>query len=114
MLQELERHFAAGRSFAFETTLSGRVYLRQIPRWQAGGYLVNLIFLRLNDADEAVARVAKRVRQGGHDIPATVVRRRFATGLANFSKLYAPLVDAWVMYDSAGPRPVLLDWSEKA
>jgi predicted ABC-type ATPase len=32
MLAELERHFQAGQSFAFETTLSGRAYLRHIPR----------------------------------------------------------------------------------
>ena len=30
MLQELARHFAARTSFAFETTLSGRGYLRLI------------------------------------------------------------------------------------
>jgi len=37
MLQELARHFAARESFAFETTLSGRVYLRMIRQWQAAG-----------------------------------------------------------------------------
>ena len=61
MLGELERHFAARKSFAFETTLSGRGYLRHIRHWQAGGYRVELIFLRLATADEAVARVAQRV-----------------------------------------------------
>ncbi|GAA4031721.1 hypothetical protein GCM10022212_33090 [Actimicrobium antarcticum] len=34
MLQELARHFTAHTSFAFETTLSGRGYLRQIRKWQ--------------------------------------------------------------------------------
>ena len=37
MLAEMERHFLAGRSFAFETTLSGRAYLRHIARWRAAG-----------------------------------------------------------------------------
>lgn len=113
MLQELQRHFAARESFAFETTLSGRGYLRHIRRWQAAGYRVKLIFLQLDSPEEAIARVAQRVRQGGHDIPEAIIRRRFAAGRENFERLYAPLVDAWVLYDNAGATPVLLDWSEK-
>ncbi len=113
MLQELERHVAARRSFAFETTLSGRAYLPKIAQWQQAGYRVKLIFLQLDSAEEAMARVAQRVRQGGHHIPDAVVRRRFAAGLANFQSLYAPVVDAWALYDNSGDMPVLLDWSEK-
>ena len=45
MLREMARHFAARVSFAFETTLSGRGYLRLIEQWQAAGYRVKLIFL---------------------------------------------------------------------
>ena len=68
MLQEMRRHFAARQSFAFETTLSGRSYLRQIALWQGAGYRVKLIFLQLDSPEEAIARVAQRVRQGGHDV----------------------------------------------
>jgi predicted ABC-type ATPase len=113
MLQELDRHFGAGENFAFETTLSGRGYLPRIRQWQAAGYRVKLIFLQLDNADEAVARVAERVRQGGHDVPEETIRRRFAAGRDHFERLYAPLVDAWALYDNAGPRPILLKWSEK-
>ena len=113
MLQELERHFAARTSFAFETTLSGRGYLRLIDEWQGAGYRVKLIFLQLASAEEAIARVAQRVRQGGHHIPESVIRRRFAAGKANFERLYAARVDAWAMYDNAGSVPVLIDWSER-
>ena len=31
----------------------------------------------------------------------------------NFERLYAPLVDAWALYDNSGIEPQLLDWSEK-
>lgn len=113
MLAELERHFRAGESFAFETTLSGRAYLRHVQRWQQAGYRVELIFLQLNHADEAVARVQQRVRQGGHDILEATIRRRFAAGLLNFHAHYAPAVDAWALYDNAGAAPKLLDWSER-
>jgi predicted ABC-type ATPase len=114
MLEEIKHHFQAGESFAFETTLSGRGYLRHIRKWQADGYRVKLIFLRLDNPEEAMARVAQRVRQGGHDIPEASLRRRFASGLKNFEQLYAPMVDGWALYDNSGPSPVLLDWSEKA
>lgn len=112
MLQELARHAAVGESFAFETTLSGRGYLRQIEQWQAAGYLVKLIFLKLLSPEEAIARVAQRVKQGGHDIPEKVIRRRFAAGLANFHQLYAPKVDAWMLFNNAGAQPELVDWKD--
>jgi predicted ABC-type ATPase len=113
MLSELARHFAARENFAFETTLSGRAYLRHIRQWQEAGYHVELIFLQLDSADAAVARVQQRVRQGGHDIPEMVIRRRFAAGLENFHRYYASVVDAWILYDNTGEQPVLLDWSER-
>lgn len=113
MLQELARHFAARESFAFETTLAGRAYAHHIRGWQAAGYRVKLIFLQLDSPEVAMARVAQRVRQGGHHIPEATIRRRFAAGRRNFESLYAPLVDAWALYDNTGPEPVLLDWSEK-
>lgn len=113
MLGELARHFAARQSFAFETTLSGRAYLRHIAEWRAAGYWVELIFLKLNTVEEAVARVAQRVKQGGHAIPEPVIRRRFTAGIENFTQHYAPAVDDWVLYDNSADQPVLLDWSEK-
>ena len=63
---------ARGESFAFETTLASLAYLRHIARWSAQGYRVSLYFLSLPDAQTAIARVAERVRQGGHDIPEPV------------------------------------------
>jgi len=114
MLHELARYFSARESFAFETTLSGRGYLRQIREWQEAGYRVKLIFLQLASAEEAIARVAQRVKQGGHHIPEEVIRRRFVAGKSNFQKIYAPIVDSWALYDNAGSTPVLMDWSERS
>jgi predicted ABC-type ATPase len=59
------------------------------------------VFLSLPNAELAVARVAARVRQGGHDVPADVVNRRFAAGLTNFFGLYQDVVDGWHLYDNA-------------
>ena len=94
-----------------ETTLSGRSYARAIPQWQAAGYVVTLIFLSLPDVETAIARVAERVRQGGHDIPVPTIRRRFVVGLRNFETIFKSLVDEWLHVDNAGDAPVLIDRS---
>jgi len=109
LLEEIDRYVAAGRSFAFETTLSGHTYLRRIDEWRAKGYIVELIFLSLPTPEEAVARVAMRVEQGGHSIPPDVIRRRFEAGLRNFLELYRHRVDDWQWYDNSGRRPKLLE-----
>jgi len=113
MLQEIKSRVKQRKSFAFETTLSGRSYAQKIPQWQALGYHVKLIFLNLPSADMAIARVAARVAQGGHNVPEAVIRRRFSAGLSNFDKIYKKTVDAWILYDNSGSVPVLLDWGEK-
>ena len=114
MLEELQRHAAGGASFAFETTLSGRGYAPLIQRWQAAGYRVHLVFLRLPSVDVAVERVAARVAQGGHDIPAQVIARRFVKGWQNFEQLYRGLVDTWQVFDNSGEVAVLLEEGERA
>ena len=113
LLEEIDRYVATGRSFAFETTLSGHTYLRRIDEWRANGYLVELIFLSLKTPEEAITRVARRVEQGGHSIPPDVVRRRFAAGLRNFLELYRHRVDDWQWYDNSGPTPVLFEEKSK-
>jgi predicted ABC-type ATPase len=109
MLEELARHAAERRSFAFETTLSGLAYARMIDGWRADGYTVKLIFLSLASPEEAVARVAMRVRQGGHNIPEVTVRRRFAAGLKHFHQTYRHRVDFWQVFDNSGETPLLLE-----
>jgi predicted ABC-type ATPase len=109
-ITELERR---GESFAFETTLSGVVYARRIRRWREAGYHVTLFFLSLPNPQMAVDRVAERVRQGGHDVPSDVIRRRFDAGLLNFERVYRDVVDTWAMYDNAGDEPVQINWGEK-
>ena len=112
MLAEIGECARRRESFAFETTLAGLGYLRHIAQWRAQGYHVSLFFLRLPDAETAVARVAERVRQGGHDVAEAVIRRRFAAGWDNFCRHYRAAVDDWVLYDNTGVEPVMLDWSE--
>jgi len=71
------------------------------------------VSLRKRTVSDEAARVAQRVKQGGHNIPEDVIRRRFTAGMNNSERLYAPVVDAWALYDNAGSVPVLIDWSER-
>lgn len=112
MLSELAEASARGESFAFETTLAGLSYLRHVRQWRNDGYHIKLFFLRLPDAETAINRVAARVRQGGHDIPQLIIRRRFDAGLRNLDR-YKAEVDAWTVYDNSGTEPKLIDWSER-
>ena len=108
MLEMIADCVRRGKSFAIETTLSGRGYSQMIPAWRAAGYRVVIFFLELPSEELAVQRVAERVAQGGHDIPEPVIRRRFAAGRENFSRLYKALADDWRHYDNAGDEPVLV------
>lgn len=108
MLTEIDEHVAHHRSFAFETTLSGRGYAAKILLWRAAGYRVSLFFLSLPSAEMAVERVRLRVSQGGHNIAEPVVRRRFAVGLENFESIYKPAVNEWFLYDNQSRQPILL------
>ncbi len=109
MIEEIETYVRELRSFAFETTLSGRRYARMIPQWQDLGYRIKLVFLYLQDVKIAIERIRVRVRQGGHGIPEDVIRRRYEAGWRNFQQIYRKLVDTWVVYDNSGETPVLVD-----
>ena len=107
VLTELARLAKARKDFAFESTLSGRTYLRLLSRWKAAGYRIEMVFLSLPSVQLALQRIAARVRQGGHDVPRADVIRRFDRSLANFRGLYRPLADVWAVYDNSGETPRL-------
>lgn len=109
MLEQMREHIRRKESFAFETTLSGKMYAQLIPKWRAEGYVVKLFFLSLPSVDLAIGRVKNRVAQGGHDVPGPVIRRRFAAGLKNFQTIYRYLVDEWALYDNSGERSCLIE-----
>jgi len=109
VLQELDRLVKVRRDFAFESTLSGRTYLRLMKRWKSAGYRIEIVFLWLPSVQLALQRIAARVRQGGHDVPRSDVIRRFDRSWTNFRGVYQPLADAWAVYDNSGEVPRLLE-----
>jgi predicted ABC-type ATPase len=111
VLAELSRLSKERKHFAFESTLSGRTYLRLLSRWKQTGYRIEMVFLRLASVDIALQRIAARVRQGGHDVPRGDVIRRFDRSWNNFLTLYRPIADRWAVYDNSGDAPRLLEGS---
>lgn len=94
---EVERLTAARASFVCESTLSGRGFVGTMQRLRDAGFSVAIAFVFLDDAEVCLARVAERVRRGGHPVPDADVVRRFDRSRSNFWSLYRPLCDAWTL-----------------
>lgn len=101
MLERLDELGRQGADFAFETTLASRTVARRLRELKTAGYRTHLLFLWPPSPEMAIARVASRVRRGGHHVPDDVVRRRYEAGLRNFFEMYRPIIDAWRMFDNS-------------
>jgi predicted ABC-type ATPase len=108
LLTRIKELTGAKLDFGFETTLSGRSYVRLLNEMKNDGYRILLFFLWLPNADLAVARVKNRVRQGGHNVPEPVIRRRFESGIRNLFTLYRPRLDSFWLYDASGLPPAIV------
>ena len=105
LLEQIDLLTKHKRDFGFETTLSGVTYIALLRRLKAQGYLIHVFFLWLPTVELALARIADRVRQGGHGIPEAVVRRRFHKGLRHLFTRYRPLLNSLTIFDNSGPTP---------
>jgi predicted ABC-type ATPase len=110
MLGHLDAHIANRADIVLETTLSSRLYARRISGWRESGYRIDLVYVRLPDVEASIARVAHRVRMGGHDVPEADLRRRFDRSLA-ILEVYKPLVDHWEVWESRQGETILIDRS---
>ena len=105
VLRRLDELGSGQRSFGFETTLASRSFGPRIRALIRTGYQCHLVFLWLPSADFAVARVAERVRLGGHAVPEETIRRRYQSGLRNSFGLYQALTTTWRIYDNSVHEP---------
>ena len=108
LLSEFKSLVARRETFAVESTLSGRAYLRLLRAAQRRGFRVYIHFLWLPKPAHAIARVRERVKKGGHNVPVADIRRRFARGLRHFVRDYAPLADRWALWGNLLNPPELL------
>jgi len=77
MLRRLQQLARDREDFSFESTLSSRTFAPFLRELKQQGYGVSLFYFSLKSAALAVRRVKLRVRLGGHDVPADIVKRRF-------------------------------------
>ena len=112
LLQEVHAAISKKETFALESTLSGRTYLKLLGTAVAKGYEIEIHYLCLATPAQAVARVRQRVRMGGHDVPAADIRRRFSRSRQHFANDYLPLATRWTVWDSRSLPAKLLASSE--
>jgi predicted ABC-type ATPase len=109
MLQQMEELVAQRANFGFESTLAGRSYANWLDSLRNSGYRVHLFYFWLNSPELAVARVATRVINGGHEVPEATIRQRYGRSVRNLFDLYMPVVTGWKVYDNSGVgRPRLI------
>lgn len=112
MLEQIHSLANRGLNFGFETTLSGKTYMKLLYDLKKKGYNIHLFFLWIRSVKLALDRIELRVRNGGHHIPEAIVRRRFNRSLPNFFKFYQPLADSWAIFDNSGEIPKLVAFEE--
>jgi len=108
VLEQISEYSERGIDFAFETTLSGQSHINLFKKLKAKGYSLHLFFLWLPSPELAILRVKDRVSEGGHNVSAEDVRRRFFRGIENLFELYIPLLDSWMLFDNSGIKPELI------
>jgi predicted ABC-type ATPase len=102
LLSEVRESIDRHETFALESTLSGKTYVRIFKRALSLGYELELHYLWLSDVEQAIARVRRRVRMGGHDVPVADIRRRFKRSLVHLLDDYLPLATRWAIWDNRG------------
>jgi predicted ABC-type ATPase len=107
-LRRIDEMIQRGRDFAFETTLSGRAYIRLFGCLRERGFRVVLFYLWIPSPAFSAARVASRVASGGHDIPSDAIERRYPKSLSNLFYLYIPLAHRTLIFDNSGERATLV------
>lgn len=112
----LARAISDSLTFAFETTLGGNTMPRMLAEAAAGGAGISIWYVGLEGVDRHLSRIAQRVAEGGHDIPAAKVRDRYETSRQNLIMLLPWLRELRLLDNSVevslargeAPRPRLI------
>ena len=106
-LRRIRERIGLGRSFAFETTLSGRSQFAVLEECRRARFELNIYYLWLPSPEPLPARIRHRVLAGGHDVPREDVLRRFARSTANLGE-YAAIADRVLVFDAQPQVPELI------
>jgi predicted ABC-type ATPase len=81
------------------TPLAGAWQAKILKQCAGFDYKTRLIYVWLPCSAMARERVKNRVAQGGHDVPADLIERRYKSGLVNLHRLYLPIVENALILD---------------
>lgn len=96
-----------GKSFTFETVLSTSEKIDFIARAKERGYNITTIYVATVDPSINVARIAQRVKDGGHDVPPDKVIERYERSLSLMPQALE-LSDNYIVFDNSSLSPVLI------
>ena len=105
-LRRAREFIAQGAVFSMETTMSGQTHLALMRDARAAGFSPALLYFSVRAPDICLERIARRVAEGGHDVPEAIVRRRFIRSHENLPA-YCAEADLWRIYEASGYRPCL-------
>lgn len=83
VLKSAEEHIAKSESFAVETTLAGKHYLKTMVDARIRGFQIVLVYIGTENVEINLARIKNRVLSGGHNVPEVDVRRRYKRSFQN-------------------------------
>jgi predicted ABC-type ATPase len=89
-----------GRSLAFETVFSAPDKVGFVRRAIAAGFFVRVFFVGTDGPEINAARVARRMLEGGHEVPIRKILDRWSRSIANAAAV-AREVDRLYVYDNS-------------
>ncbi|MBR2033012.1 MAG: zeta toxin family protein [Alistipes sp.] len=95
-----EKCLKEGKSLIFETVLSRIDKVDYIRRAKEAGFFVRLFFVCTESPTINASRIARRVMQGGHDVPIRKIISRYNLSIANCVDV-AKIVDRCYLYDNS-------------
>ena len=88
------------KDFIFETVLSSDAKVDFLKRAKAEGYFIRIFFICTETPSINAARIAKRVMEGGHDVPIQKIISRYLKAIANVTRV-ATFADRAYFYDNS-------------
>lgn len=107
VIRELEKKLKSKKSFIYETTSSGRLHLKYMDRAKKAGFKIATIFIGLSSVELSHLRVQQRVREGGHNVPAEDIERRYPNIIKNFPEMLKRS-DVSAVFDNSSKTPFKL------
>lgn len=102
-IKQQNQLLAESKSFAIESTMSGKRELELLRRAKELGYKVNLVYCGVDFPERSLSRVELRVDAGGHHVPPADVVRRYSRSMENLQEALR-IVDRAFIFDNSKGR----------